>query len=709
MKKGIYKSKNQLIISSAHHLISSSPHRLISSSAHLLILMLISSSLFSQSPQKMSYQAVIRDAGSALVTSHAVGMRISILQGSSSGTVVYTETQTPGTNTNGLVSIEIGGGTGFDAIDWSSGPYFLKTETDPTGGTNYSISGTSQLLSVPYALYSKKAASYTETDPVFSAAPSYGISGSNITNWNTAYGWGNHAGLYRSNSWVPAWTDVTAKPTFATVATSGSYNDLSNKPTILNSQWTTSGSNIYYNSGNVGIGTLSPNSLINPYMTIGDALNSNAEIMDLTIKPTGNTDYLRFYGIRKVAGTNWSDVALRIQQRVDGTDMAYVEFNPSTSGYDLAFGTNNIERLRISQSGNVGIGTVSPGYKLDIVGRSRIQSGGGDAGLWLMDNTNALNRSFVGMYGNDHVGFYGTGGANWGMVMNVNNGNVGIGTTTPAYKLDVAGYARISTSEVGDGIEMSLYGTGNRYSGIDFHGDDTYSDFGLRIIRWNGGPDTESHIIHRGTGAFMFETYENAPLTFTTTSLERMRITEDGKIGINTSTPTSKVHIQIAGTAGQIVINPTINSNAFLKLSNPNNGTAMLFDYQHIESVAGTLYLNRNSSQPVCLGGGGGGVQIGNFGSQMSEIKLVTGTLPAGVDKGSHWTYTFSLPNQSDWDLTKWTVISCELLWVYCYGPGENTLGGCGFRYYYNHDNFYIDSAFNLSGTQYKIVIMRFN
>ncbi len=123
----------------------------------VLSAVLVTATMWAQNPpQKMSYQAVIRDAGNALITSHAIGMRISILQGSVSGTVVYTETQATSTNANGLVSIEIGGGAGFDAIDWTNGPYFIKTETDPTGGTNYTaIVGTSQLLSVPYALYSK--------------------------------------------------------------------------------------------------------------------------------------------------------------------------------------------------------------------------------------------------------------------------------------------------------------------------------------------------------------------------------------------------------------------------------------------------------------------------------------------------------------------------------------------------------------------------
>ena len=103
----------------------------------LLTAVILTASAFAQAPEKMSYQAVIRDAGNTLVTSQAVGMQLSILQGSVSGTAVYVETQGPSTNINGLVSIEIGSGTvvsgTFNTIDWSNGPYFIKTETDPTG------------------------------------------------------------------------------------------------------------------------------------------------------------------------------------------------------------------------------------------------------------------------------------------------------------------------------------------------------------------------------------------------------------------------------------------------------------------------------------------------------------------------------------------------------------------------------------------------
>jgi hypothetical protein len=127
----------------------------------LLASFLITLTLFAQAPEKMSYQAVVRDANNALIMNQAVGMKIQILQGSVSGTTVYEETQTPTSNDNGLVTLEIGTGTivsgMFGTIDWSTGPYFIKTETDPTGATNYTISGTSQLMSVPYALYAKKS------------------------------------------------------------------------------------------------------------------------------------------------------------------------------------------------------------------------------------------------------------------------------------------------------------------------------------------------------------------------------------------------------------------------------------------------------------------------------------------------------------------------------------------------------------------------
>ncbi len=158
-----------------------------------LLAVLVTVLTFAQAPEKMSYQAVIRDANGDLVKYTQIGMQISILQSTANGTAVYEETQTPTTNANGLVSIEIGAGTtsdDFSAIDWSADTYFIKTETDLTGGSTYTITGTSQLLSVPYALHAKTAetitgtVNYTETDPIFGASVASGITGTDTTNWN---------------------------------------------------------------------------------------------------------------------------------------------------------------------------------------------------------------------------------------------------------------------------------------------------------------------------------------------------------------------------------------------------------------------------------------------------------------------------------------------------------------------------------------------
>lgn len=93
-----------------------------------IVTVLLMATGWAQSPEKMSYQAVIRDAGDNLATNQTVGMQISILQGSITGTAVYVETHTPTTNAIGLVSVEIGNGTvvsgDFTTIDWENGPLF---------------------------------------------------------------------------------------------------------------------------------------------------------------------------------------------------------------------------------------------------------------------------------------------------------------------------------------------------------------------------------------------------------------------------------------------------------------------------------------------------------------------------------------------------------------------------------------------------------
>jgi uncharacterized protein (TIGR02145 family) len=167
--------------------------------------------LFAQTPEKMTYQSILRKENGSLHTNITVGMQVSILQYTADGLAVYTETHNPLTNQNGLISIEIGGGNtsdDFGMINWADGPYFVKAEIDPDGGSDYTIISTSQLLSVPYAMYANHSETsnvatsalfanvaetvqniqYTETDPLFSASPAAGITQAQITQWNNAGG-----------------------------------------------------------------------------------------------------------------------------------------------------------------------------------------------------------------------------------------------------------------------------------------------------------------------------------------------------------------------------------------------------------------------------------------------------------------------------------------------------------------------------------------
>jgi hypothetical protein len=131
----------------------------------LVAIATITLSSFGQAPEGFKYQAVVRDAGNIILNNQAVGMRMTIQQGAIGGTTVYSETFSTTTNAYGLVNLEIGNGTvvtgTFATIDWANGPYFMETAVDVTGGTSYSVMGTSQLMSVPYALYAKTSGSST--------------------------------------------------------------------------------------------------------------------------------------------------------------------------------------------------------------------------------------------------------------------------------------------------------------------------------------------------------------------------------------------------------------------------------------------------------------------------------------------------------------------------------------------------------------------
>ena len=113
-----------------------------------------------QAPQKINFQSVLRNTTGEVVSNSSVSLRISILSGTITGTLVYSETHAKTTDAGGLMSLQIGSGTVlsgvFANIDWGSTSHFIKLEADFSGGSNYVVLGTQELMSVPYALYASK-------------------------------------------------------------------------------------------------------------------------------------------------------------------------------------------------------------------------------------------------------------------------------------------------------------------------------------------------------------------------------------------------------------------------------------------------------------------------------------------------------------------------------------------------------------------------
>lgn len=135
-----------------------------------LVFLLSVASTWAQAPKSFSYQAVIRNNDGTIATEVPSNVRICIMQGSEPGAVVYMETHVAQSNSNGLITLNIGNGSAevgnISSINWQNGPFFLKVEVDPKCKGNYSLVSVQQLLSVPYALYAEKAGNAVSQDDI---------------------------------------------------------------------------------------------------------------------------------------------------------------------------------------------------------------------------------------------------------------------------------------------------------------------------------------------------------------------------------------------------------------------------------------------------------------------------------------------------------------------------------------------------------------
>ncbi|MCF8403888.1 MAG: tail fiber domain-containing protein [Bacteroidales bacterium] len=372
-------------------------------SALFVLFLLITSSVFCQSLQSFKYQSVVRDNAGDIIQNQLIGIRISIHDVSALGTTIYRETFTETTNSYGLISLEIGKGTPdvgtFVSIDWGSNPKFLETEIDVTGGTSFVSMGTSELVSVPYALYSG-ATGDTSTwrkngNKIYYSSGNVGIGTQDPLLNLHVFG----SGLFKAGD---AGLSISPGSNFGVLA----YNGTSGISVNTRFYW---GKTEFL--GNVGIGTSNPTNLL--------------ELSSVSPKLYFNHGS----STSNLSGLYWRSDA-------DSFEGAFVRDN-GTGAFELYSNiSGGVPRMKITDEGEVGIGTEYPNSTLSVGG-----SGESYATISSLASTASYS---TGIYSNS-TGYHGTG------VIGNASGNEGVG---------VKGYCY---SSAGSGVEGFGWTAGTTY------------------------------------------------------------------------------------------------------------------------------------------------------------------------------------------------------------------------------------------------------
>jgi len=408
---------------------------------------LFSASAFAQSPQGFTYQAVVRDASGDLVISSSVGVRISILDFVGSESPLYMETHSASTNANGLFSISVGTAPppvvgSFSTIDWGSSAHYIKTEIDPAGGTNYTITGTQQLMSVPYALYAASSGT--------SSASSWQETGNDISNNNSG-----NVGIGTSSPAEKLDVSGRTRTTDLQMTNGAADGHIMQSDASGNATWVDA-STLSATGDDLGDHTatqniqLGSNYLTNDGGTEGISINTNGQV---TIRPAsasiplylthGNTPALRFSQDNTSGFTAYSwdwaanESAFFLRDVNNGNAIPF-RVQPGQSNNRLVLRNNN-----------VGIGLIEPTSTLDVNGTTKtinFQMTNGAANGYILQSDASGNASWVVNLGGTN--YWTLSGSN---LYNNSGTNVGIGTLTPTEKLDVIGTTRTTNFQMTNG------------------------------------------------------------------------------------------------------------------------------------------------------------------------------------------------------------------------------------------------------------------
>lgn len=513
-----------------------------------------------QAPEKMNYQGVARDNSGNILASQNIGLRITLHSGSPSGTVVYSESHAVTTNSFGLFAVEIGGGSllsgSVASINWGSNSYYVQTEMDAGGGTNYQDMGTAQLLSVPYALYAKASGTPGPTGPTGSdglTGPT-GATGANGTSVVIQGSVANSANLPGSGNtsgdgyitedsghlWVwtgSSWTDAgliqgppgVAGTTGATGATGSAGNNGATGATgatgAAGNNGATGPTGATGSAGNNGAtGATGNNGATGPTGATGSAGNNGATgptgAASTVAGPTGPT------GSTGATGANGTSVVIQ------GSVAAFVNLpgsgNTAGDGY-ITQDTGHLWVWTGSSWTDAGLiqgpaGANGATGATGATGTAGSTGATGPTGLTGATGTFGVTGTTGQTIRHD--------GTDWVATSNLyNNGtNIGIGTTNPVTQLQI-----YDAGSIGPQITLSAYAGGN--TGISFRPYQSPSD-------WSSNPAQALISATDNNYSANIRFWTKNPGALANALVERMTIKNDGNVGIGTTTPVNKLDVE---------------------------------------------------------------------------------------------------------------------------------------------------------------------